>query len=67
LLYLHGNGQLLERPGGDGRMSTLDLAPNLLLIPGTSSRPHLAQNLAAAHVRLDEQARRELSVDHLPA
>ena len=45
----------------------LDLAPNLLLIPGTSSRLHLAENLAAAHVRLDERARRELSVDHLPA
>jgi len=45
----------------------LDLAPNLLLIPGTSSRRHLAENLAAAHVHLDEQARRELRVDHLPA
>jgi pyridoxine 4-dehydrogenase len=45
----------------------LDLAPNLLVIPGTSSRRHLAENLAAAHVHLDEQARRELRVDHLPA
>jgi len=41
----------------------LDLAPNVLVIPGTSSRRHLAENLAAAHVRLDAQARRELRVD----
>jgi pyridoxine 4-dehydrogenase len=40
----------------------LELAPNLLLIPGTSSRLHLAENVAAQHVALDEQARRELSV-----
>ena len=40
----------------------LDLAPNVLLIPGTSSVDHLVENLAAADVRLDEQARRELAV-----
>jgi pyridoxine 4-dehydrogenase len=45
----------------------LDLAPNLLLIPGTSSLRHLVENLGAANVRLDEKARRELSVDHSPA
>lgn len=45
----------------------LDLAPNVLLIPGTSSRLHLSENLAAVHVRLDEQARSELSVEHLAA
>lgn len=44
----------------------LDLAPNVLLIPGTSSRGHLAENLAAADVVLDENARRELSVDRQP-
>jgi pyridoxine 4-dehydrogenase len=44
----------------------LDLAPNLLLIPGTSSLQHLVENLGAANVRLDEKARRELSVDHSP-
>ncbi|KQR69975.1 aldo/keto reductase family oxidoreductase [Rhizobium sp. Leaf341] len=27
-------------------------APNILLIPGTSSRPHLRENLAAAHLTL---------------
>ena len=41
----------------------LDLAPNLLVIPGTSSRRHLAENIAAAHIHLDEQARRELSFE----
>jgi pyridoxine 4-dehydrogenase len=38
----------------------LDLAPNVLLIPGTVSMRHLAENLAASLVKLDEQARREL-------
>ena len=40
---------------------TLSLAPNVLLIPGTSSVPHLEENLAAANVTLDEQAQRELT------
>lgn len=44
----------------------LDLAPNILLIPGTSSLRHLVENLAAANVRLDEKARRELTVDRSP-
>jgi pyridoxine 4-dehydrogenase len=34
----------------------LALASNLLLIPGTSSREHLRENLAAAHVSLDPEA-----------
>jgi aryl-alcohol dehydrogenase-like predicted oxidoreductase len=38
----------------------LDLAPNILVIPGTSSLSHLAENRAAPLVHLDEQARREL-------
>jgi pyridoxine 4-dehydrogenase len=41
----------------------LELAPNLLVIPGTSSRVHLAENVAAQQVELDEQARSELSID----
>ena len=40
---------------------TLGLAPNVLLIPGTSSVAHLEENLAAADVALDEQAHRELA------
>jgi pyridoxine 4-dehydrogenase len=43
----------------------LDLAPNILLIPGTRTRAHLAENLGAAAVRLDEAARAEVT-RHLP-
>jgi len=39
----------------------LDLAPCVLLIPGTSSTAHLEENLAAADVTLDEDARRRLA------
>jgi aryl-alcohol dehydrogenase-like predicted oxidoreductase len=39
----------------------LDAAPNTLLIPGTSSREHLRENLAASTVDLDDEALRELS------
>jgi aryl-alcohol dehydrogenase-like predicted oxidoreductase len=39
----------------------LDLAPNILLIPGTRSPGHLAENLAAADIRLDAGARAELA------
>ena len=38
----------------------LQLAPNVLLIPGTGSTGHLLENLAAEHVALDDQALREL-------
>jgi pyridoxine 4-dehydrogenase len=41
---------------------TLGLAPNVLLIPGTSSVAHLTENLAAADLELDEEAQRELAV-----
>ena len=34
----------------------LQLAPNVLLIPGTSSVAHLEENMAAASVHLDDQA-----------
>ena len=43
----------------------LDLAPNILLIPGTRTRAHLAENLGATDVRLDDAARAELT-RHLP-
>jgi aryl-alcohol dehydrogenase-like predicted oxidoreductase len=43
----------------------LDLAPNVLLIPGTRTRNHLAENLHVATVRLDEPARQELA-RHFP-
>ena len=44
----------------------LDLAPNILLIPGTRSRTHLAENLGAAHVQLDDAARVALSRRYRP-
>ena len=34
----------------------LHRAPNVLLIPGTSSRAHLAENLAAATLELPDNA-----------
>jgi pyridoxine 4-dehydrogenase len=43
----------------------LDLAPNILLIPGTRTRTHLAENLGVATVQLDEAARQELA-RHFP-
>jgi pyridoxine 4-dehydrogenase len=39
----------------------LDLAPNVLLIPGTSSVAHLEENLAAAGVVLDDDAHQQLA------
>jgi pyridoxine 4-dehydrogenase len=39
----------------------LGLAPNILLIPGTSSVRHLEQNLAVADIKLDEDARAQLA------
>jgi pyridoxine 4-dehydrogenase len=44
----------------------LDLAPNILLIPGTRTRRHLAENNQAAAVRLDAAARADLA-RHFPA
>jgi aryl-alcohol dehydrogenase-like predicted oxidoreductase len=40
---------------------TLSLAPNVLLIPGTSSVQHLEQNLAAADIKLDQDAQEQLA------
>ena len=44
----------------------LDLAPNVLLIPGTRTRAHLSENLGAVGVELDDAARAELA-RHFPA
>jgi aryl-alcohol dehydrogenase-like predicted oxidoreductase len=38
----------------------LALAPNTLLIPGTSSRVHLEENMTAGSVTLDDQALKAL-------
>ncbi|OBK19772.1 oxidoreductase [Mycobacterium asiaticum] len=39
---------------------TLSVAPNVLLIPGTSSVRHLDENLAVADIELDEDTRAQL-------
>jgi pyridoxine 4-dehydrogenase len=39
----------------------LGVAPNVLLIPGTSSIGHLEQNVGAADIKLDESAQAELA------
>jgi pyridoxine 4-dehydrogenase len=39
----------------------LQLAPNVLLIPGTGATGHLLENLAAEYVALDDEALRELA------
>ena len=38
----------------------LQLAPNVLLIPGTGAVAHLRENLAAEGVTLDDEALRDL-------
>ncbi|HYZ35326.1 MAG TPA: oxidoreductase [Pseudonocardiaceae bacterium] len=40
---------------------TLAVAPNVLLIPGTSSLRHLEENIAVADIELDDDTRRQLS------
>ncbi len=39
---------------------TLSVAPNVLLIPGTSSVGHLEENTAVADIELDDDIKREL-------
>ena len=39
---------------------TLSVAPNVLLIPGTSSVRHLEENTAVADIELDDETKREL-------
>jgi pyridoxine 4-dehydrogenase len=39
----------------------LDIAPNVLLIPGTRTRRHLDENIRSAGVRIDDAARAELA------
>jgi pyridoxine 4-dehydrogenase len=43
----------------------LDLAPNVLLIPGTRTRRHLLENIESASVPIDESIRDELA-QHFP-
>ncbi len=43
----------------------LDLAPNILLIPGTRTRQHLFENIGSGSIRLDEATRAEID-RHFP-
>jgi len=57
--------RLHATPGQVALAWLLDLAPNILLIPGTRTRTHLTENLGAADVLLDDAARGELA-RHFP-
>jgi pyridoxine 4-dehydrogenase len=54
-------GRLGRTPAQIALAWLLDLAPNVLLIPGTSSVRHLEENVAAADVVLDDDARQQLA------
>jgi len=60
--YVVGNAKRLGiTPAQVALAWTLGLAPNILLIPGTSSLRHLEENLAVADIQLDDHARQELT------
>jgi pyridoxine 4-dehydrogenase len=52
--------QLGRTPAQVALAWTLSVAPNVLLIPGTSSVAHLQENLAVADIQLDADARAQL-------
>jgi len=63
-----GNEQVLSTAGRLGCSPaqvalawTLGLAPNVLLIPGTSTRAHLEENLAVAGIELDDETQKQLT------
>jgi aryl-alcohol dehydrogenase-like predicted oxidoreductase len=60
--YVVGNAKRLGITAAQVALAwTLGLAPNILLIPGTSSLRHLEENLAVADIQLDDRARQELT------
>ncbi|MDT5350668.1 MAG: pyridoxine 4-dehydrogenase [Mycobacterium sp.] len=54
-------GQLGRTPAQVALAWTLGVAPNVLLIPGTSSVRHLEENMAVADVELDDDIREQLT------
>jgi pyridoxine 4-dehydrogenase len=54
-------GQLDRTPAQIALAWTLSVAPNLLLIPGTSSVRHLEENMAVADIELDEDTLEQLN------
>ena len=53
--------QLGRTPAQVALAWTLSVAPNVLLIPGTSSVRHLEENLDVASIELDEDVRAQLT------
>ncbi|WP_204800832.1 oxidoreductase [Mycobacterium riyadhense] len=53
--------QLGRTPAQIALAWTLSVAPNVLLIPGTSSVQHLEENLAVAEIELDDDTREQLN------
>jgi len=53
--------QLDRTPAQVALAWTLAVAPNILLIPGTSSVQHLEENMAVADIDLDQDTRRQLN------
>ena len=54
-------GEIGQTPQNIALAWLLDRSPNILLIPGTSRRAHLRQNIAAAGLRLSEPHRARLN------
>ena len=56
----HEASKLGRTPAQVALAWTLSVAPNVLLIPGTSSVSHLEENTAVADIELDDDVKREL-------
>ncbi len=56
-----GHRRSIESPAQIALAWALSVAPNVLLIPGTSSVQHLEENLAVADIELDDETRGELN------
>jgi pyridoxine 4-dehydrogenase len=54
-------GRLRATPAQIALAWLLDLAPNVLLIPGTRTRQHLTENIRSGGVRIDGAARAQLA------
>jgi pyridoxine 4-dehydrogenase len=61
----HLGARLAATPAQLALAWLLDLAPNVLLIPGTRIRRHLTENIQSGNVDLDDDARAELA-RHFP-
>ncbi len=59
-VVIHTAARLGITPAQVALQWLLQLAPNVLLIPGTGSVTHLRENLAAERATLDDQALRQL-------